>query len=282
VATAPKPRDSEFGSSLRGTRYTFPISSVGASGNLLMAAVLAKGLTVIENAAIEPEITQLAQYLVAMGAIIEGVGTTRLEIEGVPELSPTEVEVIPDRIEAATYLAAGAITLGDVTVANCRPAHLGASLAALEATGARITIEGTSVHLQSSGRPHAADLTTHVYPGFPTDMQAQMMALATIAAGTSTITDTIYHDRFNHAPELVRMGADIRVETNVAIVHGKDRLNGAPVMATDLRASAALVLAGLAADGETRVSRIYHLDRGYERLADKLVMLGADVERRPE
>jgi UDP-N-acetylglucosamine 1-carboxyvinyltransferase len=282
VASAPKHRDSEYGSSLRGTRHTFPISSVGATGNLLMAAVLARGLTVIENAAIEPEITQLAQYLVAMGAMIEGVGTTRLEIEGVPELQPTEVEVIPDRIEAATYLVAGAITLGDVSVANCRPAHLGASLAALEATGSRITIEGMTVHLQPSGRPTAADLTTHVYPGFPTDMQAQMMALATIAGGTSTIMDTIYHDRFNHAPELVRMGADIRVESNVAIVHGKERLKGAPVMATDLRASAALVLAGLAAEGETLVSRIYHLDRGYERLADKLVMLGADVERRPE
>ncbi len=282
VATAPKARDSAYGSALRGTRYHFPISSVGATGNLLMAAVLARGLTEIHNAAIEPEITQLAQYLVAMGAHIEGIGTTRLDIEGVESLSPTEIEVIPDRIEAATYLVAGAITLGDVSVAACRPAHLAASLAALEATGSSVTIEGTTVHLQSGGRPRGADLVTQVYPGFPTDMQAQMMALACIADGVSTITDTIYKDRFNHAPELARMGADIAVEDNTARVTGKERLRGAPVMATDLRASAALVLAGLAAEGETRVSRIYHLDRGYEKLAEKLALLGADIERRPE
>jgi UDP-N-acetylglucosamine 1-carboxyvinyltransferase len=282
VATAPKAPESEFGSALRGTRYDFPISSVGATGNLLMAAVLARGLTEITNAAIEPEITQLAQYLVAMGAHIEGIGTTKLEVEGVTELSPTEVEVIPDRIEAATYLAAGAISLGDVSVANCRPMHLGASLGALEKAGAAITIEGMTVNLQAQGRPRACELVTEVYPGFATDMQAQMMALATIADGVSTITDTIYHDRFNHVPELGRMGADIRVEGNVAHITGRDRLKGAPVMATDLRASAALVLAGLAAEGETKVSRIYHLDRGYEKLAEKLQRLGADIERRPE
>jgi len=282
VATAPKSADSEFGSALRGTRYHFPISSVGATGNLLMAAVLARGLTEIHNAAIEPEITQLAQYLVAMGAHIEGIGTTRLEIEGVTELAPTEIEVIPDRIEAATYLVAGAITLGDVSVTNCRPMQLAASLAALEATGAAVSIEGTTVHLQSRGRPHATEIVTQVYPGFATDMQAQMMALACIADGTSTITDTIYKDRFNHAPELARMGADIGIEGNSARILGRERLRGAPVMATDLRASAALVLAGLAAEGETRVSRIYHLDRGYEKLAEKLQTLGAEIERRPE
>ncbi len=280
VATAParagKPAE------LRGTRFTFPISSVGATGNLIMAAVLARGITVVENAAIEPEITQLAEYLVAMGAQIEGVGTTRLEIEGVEALTPARVEVIPDRIEAATYLAAGAITLGDVTILRCQPGHLAASLGALEAIGGRISIHGTSITLQASGRPRAAAITTEIYPGFPTDMQAQMMALATIADGTTTITDTIYHDRFTHAPELARMGADIRVEGNVATVLGRDRLKGAQVMATDLRASAALVLAGLAAEGETVVSRIYHLDRGYENLADKLATLGANIERRPE
>jgi UDP-N-acetylglucosamine 1-carboxyvinyltransferase len=277
VATAPGQRGP-----LHGTRYDFPISSVGATGNLLMAAVLARGETEITNAAIEPEITQLAEMLVAMGARIEGLGTTHLTVEGVAELSPVSIEVIPDRIEAGTYLAAGALTLGDVTVTRCRPAHLAATLHQLELTGSRVTIDGSTVSLRSGGRPRAADLTTAVFPGFATDMQAQMMAVATIADGTSTITDTIYHDRFAHAPELARMGADIRITDNVAVVHGRERLKGAPVMATDLRASAALVLAGLAAEGETRVSRIYHLDRGYEALADKLAALGAQVERRPE
>lgn len=267
---------------LEGTRFDFPISSVGATGNLLMAAVLARGATEITNAAVEPEITQLAEMLVAMGARIEGLGTTHLTVEGVESLAPTTIEVIPDRIEAGTYLAAGALTLGDVTVTRARPAHLAATLGQLERAGSRVTIDGSTIHLQSQGRPRAADLTTAVFPGFPTDMQAQMMAVATVAEGTSTITDTIYHDRFAHAPELARMGADIRVSDNVAVVVGRDRLQGAPVMATDLRASAALVLAGLAAEGETRVSRIYHLDRGYEALADKLARLGAQVERRPE
>ncbi len=274
--------DASRAGGLRGTRFAFPVSSVGATGNLLMAAVLARGVSEIENAAIEPEITQLAQALVTMGAQIEGIGTTHLTVEGVEELSPTRIEVIPDRIEAATYLAAGAITLGDVTITGCQPGHLGASLAALEAAGVSVTIQGTSVTVRANGPPQAFDLTTAVYPGFATDMQAQMMALATIGDGTSTITDTIYHDRFSHAPELVRMGADIRVENNTAIVRGKTILKGAPVMATDLRASAALVLAGLAAEGETRVSRIYHLDRGYEALADKLASLGAQVERQAE
>lgn len=267
---------------LTGTRFTFPISSVGATGNLLMAAVLARGETEIENAAIEPEITQLAQALATMGAQIEGIGTTHLTVYGVEELVPARIEVIADRIEAATYLAAGAITLGDVTVTNCQPGHLGASLEALESAGASVTVRGTSVSVRSNGRPRGFELTTAVYPGFATDMQAQMMALAAIADGTSTITDTIYHDRFSHAQELARLGADIRVQDNVATVHGAARLKGAPVMATDLRASAALVLAGLAAEGETLVSRIYHLDRGYEALAKKLASLGAQVERRPE
>src|SRR5262245_19601801 len=278
VATAP----SGVVSGLQGTRYDFPISSVGATGNLLMAAVLAQGATEITNAAIEPEITQLAEMLVAMGAHIEGLGTTHLTVEGVEALRPTRIEVIPDRIEAGTYLAAGALTLGDVTITGCRPGHLAATLHQLELTGSRVTIDGSMIALQSAGRPKAADLTTAVFPGFATDMQAQMMAVAAIADGMSTITDTIYHDRFAHAPELTRMGADIRITDNVAVVHGKERLKGAPVMATDLRASAALVLAGLAAEGETRVSRIYHLDRGYENLAEKLVALGAQVERRPE
>jgi UDP-N-acetylglucosamine 1-carboxyvinyltransferase len=281
VATAPA-GSGGAPAGLRGTRYPFPISSVGATGNLLMAAVLARGASEITNAAIEPEITQLAEMLVAMGAQIEGLGTTHLTVEGVESLSPVAIEVIPDRIEAGTYLAAGALTLGDVTITRCRPAHLAATLDQLEKAGSQVTIEGTTVKLQSGGRPRAADLSTAVFPGFPTDMQAQMMAVAAIADGTSTITDTIYHDRFAHAPELARMGADIRVTDNVAVVNGRERLRGAPVMATHLRASAALVLAGLAAEGETRVSRIYHLDRGYEKLADKLAALGAQVERRPE
>ena len=280
VATAPG--GGEGAGALRGTRYDFPISSVGATGNLLMASVLARGATEITNAAIEPEITQLAEMLVAMGAHIEGLGTTHLTVEGVESLQPVTIEVIPDRIEAGTYLAAGALTLGDVTITRCRPAHLAATLHQLEKTGSRVTIDGSTITLQSGGRPRAADLATAVFPGFATDMQAQMMAVATIADGTSTITDTIYRDRFAHAPELARMGADIRVNDNVAVVVGRDRLKGAPVMATDLRASAALVLAGLAAEGETRVSRIYHLDRGYEKLSDKLAALGASVERRPE
>jgi UDP-N-acetylglucosamine 1-carboxyvinyltransferase len=267
---------------LRGTRFAFPISSVGATGNLLMAAVLARGITVIENAAIEPEITQLAEVLVQMGANIEGVGTMRLEIEGVEALTPAKIDVIPDRIEAATYLVAGAITGGKVTITRCQPGHLAASLEALENAGAKVTIEGQSITLEANGRPKASSITTRIYPGFPTDMQAQMMALATIADGTSTITDTIYHDRFTHAPELARLGADIRIEDNVATIKGRARLKGAPVMATDLRASAALVLAGLAAKGESIVTRIYHLDRGYENLAAKLQTLGARIERRPE
>jgi len=275
VATAPE-------GGLRGTRFEFPISSVGATGNLIMAAVLARGITVVENAAIEPEITQLAEYLVAMGAQIEGVGTTRLSIEGVSSLEPARAEVIPDRIEAATYLVAGAITLGEVTITRCQPGHLAASLEALENMGSRITIAGRTITLQSAGRPRASEITTRIYPGFPTDMQAQMMALATIADGTTKITDTIYLDRFSHAPELSRLGADIRVDGNVATVKGRKKLKGAPVMATDLRASAALVLAGLAAQGETIVTRIYHLDRGYENLAAKLQALGAKIERRPE
>jgi UDP-N-acetylglucosamine 1-carboxyvinyltransferase len=272
----------DAGTGLRGTRFAFPISSVGATGNLLMAAVLARGISVIENAAIEPEITQLAEALVQMGANIEGVGTSRLEIEGVEALTPATIEVIPDRIEAATYLVAGAITQGKVTITRCQPGHLAASLEALEQTGSTITIDGLSITLEAGGRPKSSMIITRIYPGFPTDMQAQMMALATVADGVTTITDTIYRDRFTHAPELARMGADIRIEGNVATVKGRARLKGAPVMATDLRASAALVLAGLAAKGESIVTRIYHLDRGYENLAAKLQTLGARIERRPE
>jgi UDP-N-acetylglucosamine 1-carboxyvinyltransferase len=264
---------------LRGNRIASDISSVGATGNILMAAVTASGRTVIENAACEPEIQALADFLVAMGARIEGVGGPTLTIHGVPELHPTDAAMIPDRIEAGTILVAGAITAGDVETTNVDPSHLGAVISKLEHCGASIEISDDSVRLRAPERPEPLAVTTHPYPGFPTDMQAQFMALLSVAAGASTIVDTIYHDRFTHVAELQRLGADIRVDGNTAHVRGVDRLSGAPVMATDLRASAALILAGLYAGGETRVSRVYHLDRGYERLEEKLRALGASVRR---
>jgi len=264
---------------LRGNRIASDISSVGATGNILMAAVTASGRTVIENAACEPEIQALADFLIAMGAKIEGVGGPRLTIQGVPELHPTDAAMIPDRIEAGTILVAGAITAGDVETTNVDPSHLGAVLSKLEHCGASIEISDDSVRLRAPERLEPLAVTTHPYPGFPTDMQAQFMALLSVAGGSSTIVDTIYHDRFTHVAELQRLGADIRVDGNTAHVRGVDRLSGAPVMATDLRASAALILAGLYAGGETRVSRVYHLDRGYERLEDKLRALGASVRR---
>jgi UDP-N-acetylglucosamine 1-carboxyvinyltransferase len=264
---------------LRGGTISFDISSVGATGNILMAAVTAAGRTTIENAACEPEIEALAGFLVAMGAEIEGIGTPRLVVHGVPDLHPADAPMIPDRIEAGTLLAAAAITGGDVEVTGVDPAHLGAILNKFEAAGASLEIAETSVRLRAPERPEPINVTTKPYPGFPTDMQAQFMALLSVAKGASTIVDTIYHDRFTHVAELQRLGADIRVEGNTAFVQGVENLSGAPVMATDLRASAALILAGLVAGGETRVSRVYHLDRGYERLEAKLAALGAVTRR---
>ena len=264
---------------LRGSTIAFDISSVGATGNLLMAAALAAGRTVIENAACEPEIEALARFLVGMGAEIEGIGSARLVVTGSRELTPCDAAMIPDRIEAGTILAAAAITGGDVEVTDVEPAHLGASLAKFEATGASVEISDRAVRLRAPERPEAVSLTTAPFPGFPTDMQAQFMALLSVARGASTIVDTIYHDRFTHVAELQRLGADIRVEGNTAFVQGVEGLSGAPVMATDLRASAALILAGLVAGGETRVSRVYHLDRGYERMEAKLSALGAVIRR---
>ena len=264
---------------LRGNTLTFDISSVGATGNILMAAVTAAGRTVIENAACEPEIAALADFLVLMGAEIEGIGSPRVVVSGVRELHPANAEMIADRIEAGTILAAAAITGGDVETTLVDPSHLGAVLAKLESAGSSIEISDRAVRIRAPERPEPLPVTTQPYPGFPTDMQAQFMALLSVASGSSTIVDTIYQDRFTHVAELQRLGADIRVEGNTAHVHGVESLSGAPVMATDLRASAALILAGLVAGGETRVSRVYHLDRGYERLEEKLKALGASIRR---
>ncbi len=264
---------------LRGGTISFDVSSVGATGNVLMAAVTAAGETVIENAACEPEIDALATFLTAMGARIEGIGQARLVVHGVHDLHPADAAMIPDRIEAGTLLAAAAITGGDVEVTDVNPAHLGAVLTKFESAGASLERSDTSVRLRAPERPLPMKVITQPYPGFPTDMQAQFMALLSVADGASTIADTIYHDRFTHVAELQRLGADIRVEGNTAFIRGAESLSGAPVMATDLRASAALILAGLVAGGETRVSRVYHLDRGYERLEAKLAALGASIRR---
>jgi UDP-N-acetylglucosamine 1-carboxyvinyltransferase len=266
-------------SGLRGATLSFDISSVGATGNILMAAATAAGRTVIENAACEPEIEALAKFLAAMGARIEGLGTPRLVVNGVPDLHPADTAMIPDRIEAGTLLAAAAITGGDVEVTEVDPAHLGAVITKFESAGASLEISDRSIRLRAPSRSTAVSVTTQPFPGFPTDMQAQFMAFLSVAEGASTIVDTIYQDRFTHVAELQRLGADIRVEGNTAFVQGVQSLSGAPVMATDLRASAALILAGLIAGGETRVSRVYHLDRGYERLEEKLSRLGASVRR---
>jgi len=264
---------------LRGAKIAFDISSVGATGNALMAAVLAKGTTVIENAAIEPEITQLAHYLVSMGAKIDGIGSNFLTIEGVDTLHPADDVNIPDRIEAGTFLAAVAGTGGVVTLKNANPRHLTALLSKLEDAGCAIITDDTSITIKSSGELKSASITTAIYPGFPTDMQAQWMSIMSCAAGTSVVTDTIYHDRFNHVPELQRLGAEIEIKDNTAIVNGVRSLTGAKVMSTDLRASASLILAGLIAQGTTEVLRVYHIDRGYESIELKLRDLGADIQR---
>ncbi|MGD9538583.1 MAG: UDP-N-acetylglucosamine 1-carboxyvinyltransferase [Alphaproteobacteria bacterium] len=264
---------------LRGAEIRFPSVSVGATENLMMAAALAKGETVLANAAREPEIADLANCLVAMGARIEGIGTDRLVIEGRDRLHGAEHTVLPDRIEAGTYAFAAAITGGEIELVGGRAEHLDAALAALETAGVAVTPTQRGFRVTANGRLAAVDVSTQPYPGFPTDLQAQFMALMTIAAGTSMITETIFENRFMHVPELARMGADITVRGNTAQVKGVPSLRGAPVMATDLRASVSLVLAALAAEGETIVSRVYHLDRGYERLEERLSGCGAEIER---
>lgn len=267
-------------SKLTGARINFDISSVGATGNALMAAVLANGESIITNAAAEPEITQLAQFLVTMGAKIEGIGSNILEIEGVDELKPANVVNIPDRIEAGTLLIAAAMTKGKVTLLNVNSKHLNLPLQKLEDSGARISLDNNRITIDSSDSEHkCVDVTTAIYPGFPTDMQAQWTAFMSIVPGSSKITDTIYLDRFKHIPELNRLGANIELLRNSTLVKGVAKLNGATVMSTDLRASASLVLAGLVAEGTTEVLRIYHIDRGYQKIEEKLKNLGADIER---
>jgi UDP-N-acetylglucosamine 1-carboxyvinyltransferase len=264
---------------LRGARISLDIPTVTGTENLMMAACLAEGTTVIENAAKEPEIGDLASFLVKRGAKITGAGTDLITVEGVSALRGADHEVIPDRIEAGTYLAAGAITGGDVCVEGCRPEHLEAVIVKLREAGAEVTEGKESIRLRAPRQPKAIDVKTFVYPGFPTDMQAQMMALMCVAEGASVITETIFESRFIHVPELRRMGADIKVDGHHAVVNGTGHLTGAPVMASDLRASAGLILAGLAAEGVTEVSRVYHLDRGYEQIERKLGGLGASIKR---
>ena len=265
---------------LKGTNIHFDVSSVGATGNALMAAVLAKGTTLITNAAIEPEITLLAEFLSSMGAKINGTGSTTLEIEGVDSLKPVQSKNIADRIEAGTLLIAGALTKSKIELISAGVSHLESVLFKLESSGAKLNYSNDLIELDATDIDiKNIDVTTSVYPGFPTDMQAQWTAYMALACGTSTITDSIYLDRFNHVPELNRLGANIEVINNSAVVKGVKKLKGAKVMSTDLRASASLVLGGLAAKGATEVLRIYHLDRGYQRIEEKLRSLGADIER---
>ncbi len=265
---------------LTGGHIRFPLVSVGASENLLMAATLARGESVLENVAREPEVTDLAHCLVAMGARIEGIGSDTLRIKGVARLGGARHAVPPDRIETASYAIAAAITGGDLLLEGGRLDLMEAVAGALGDAGAVVEATGDGVRVAHGPGPlRGIDLTTQPYPGFPTDAQAQMMALMTIAEGASVITESIFENRFMHVQELLRMGADIRVAGASAMVRGVDRLSGAPVMATDLRASVSLVLAGLAAEGETVINRVYHLDRGYERLEQKLAACGARIER---
>jgi UDP-N-acetylglucosamine 1-carboxyvinyltransferase len=272
IADAPK--------GLHGAHINFPFVSVGATENLLMAATLAKGTTVLENAACEPEITDLAHCLIAMGAKIDGVGTRTLRIEGVDRLHGARHTVLPDRIEAGTYVMTVAAAGGDVELIGARADLISAVIPLLKDAGVGILPTSRGLRVTRNGAHYSGvNVTTEPYPGFPTDLQAQLMALMCTANGESRITETIFENRFMHAPELLRMGADITIEHQTAIVRGVPRLRGAPVMATDLRASVSLIIAGLAAEGETVVNRVYHLDRGFERIEEKLSAVGADIRR---
>jgi UDP-N-acetylglucosamine 1-carboxyvinyltransferase len=264
---------------LRGAKIYMDLPSVGATENLMMAAALAEGVTVIENAAKEPEIADLAQALNGMGARVEGAGHDVVTIEGAKELHGLSHRVIPDRIEAGTFMVASALTGGDITLRDARADHLDAFLLKLREAGVKISVEANAIRVEGDGRTRGVDITTLPYPGFPTDLQAQTMVLAAVSDGVSVITETVFENRFMHALELIRMGADIRLEGNRAVVQGVKTLSGAPVMATDLRASVSLILAGLVADGVTEVTRIYHLDRGYEHIEKKLSQLGAEIAR---
>jgi UDP-N-acetylglucosamine 1-carboxyvinyltransferase len=272
IARAPK--------GLKGARYTFPKVSVGATENLMMAAALAKGTSVLDNAAREPEITDLAQCLTAMGVAISGIGTETLTIQGSDKLKAATHSVIPDRIETGTYAMAVAMTAGDVELVGGRLDLLEAPAQTLRSAGVNLVQTNRGVHVaRANGELHGVDVMTEPYPGFPTDLQAQMMALMTRAEGASMITETIFESRFMHVPELARMGANVTIHHESALVRGVPRLRGADVMATDLRASVSLAIAGLAAEGDTTLHRVYHLDRGYERLEEKLAACGADIER---
>ena len=265
---------------LRGTHLVFDKITVTGTEDLLMAAVLAEGETLMENCAREPEVSDLAALLTAMGAKIEGAGTSTIRVQGVTKLHGARHRINPDRIEAGTFLIAGAMTGGDLIVANCNPAHLGAVIAKLQEAGVRIDLLGPdSVRVRSEGTLRAADISTEEYPGFPTDMQAQYMALTTLADGVSQVKENIFENRFMHVQELVRMGANIKVDGNTAIIRGATKLSAAAVMCSDLRASASLVLAALVADGESILDRVYHMDRGYERIEEKLRGVGAQIRR---
>lgn len=264
---------------LNGARISFDTITVTGTENLMMAATLARGTTVLENAACEPEIEDLARLLQKMGARIEGAGTSTMTIEGVEDLTGTPHRIIPDRIEAGTFAVAAAITQGDVLIQGCVPSHFTAVMTKLQEAGAAVAIEDGGVRVSMRTRPRPVHITTEPFPGFATDMQAQIMALMAVAEGESVITETVFENRFTHIPELLRMGADVTVTGRSALVRGVPCLRGAPVMATDLRASASLVLAGLQAQGETVVDRIYHLDRGYERLEVKLHSVGGEIRR---
>ncbi|MBU2848870.1 UDP-N-acetylglucosamine 1-carboxyvinyltransferase [Acidithiobacillus ferriphilus] len=266
-------------SRLRGTRIVMEMVSVTGTENLLMAATLAEGRTILENAAREPEIVDLARCLSAMGARISGAGTSVIEIEGVAELHGAEHSVVPDRIETGTYLVAAAMAGGDICLKRTDAGLLESVILKLREAGAEVSAEADTIRIRMKRRPRAVDVRTAPYPAFPTDMQAQFMAMNCIAAGSSVVTETIFENRFMHVSELQRLGADINADGKTAVVRGVPRLRGAPVMATDLRASASLVLAGLVAEGETLIDRIYHLDRGYEVIEEKLSALGADIRR---
>ena len=265
---------------LQGAKILFEPVSVTATENVLMAASLAEGTTIIENAAREPEVIDLANCLIEMGANIKGAGSDQIIIEGVEQLNGASFSVMPDRVEVGTYLTAVAMTGGRVKIKSAKPEYLSSVISKLERTGAEITLGDDWVEIyMDKSKPKAVSLTTGPYPSFPTDMQAQFVSLNSIAQGNSTVTETVFENRFMHVQEIARMGGNITLKGNTAVIEGIDRLQGAPVMATDLRASASLVLAGLVAEGATVIDRIYHIDRGYERIEEKLKMLGADIER---
>jgi UDP-N-acetylglucosamine 1-carboxyvinyltransferase len=268
-------------SRLKGAEIYFDISTVTGTENIMMAATLAEGTTVLKNAAREPEIVNLAEVLIGMGARIHGAGSDVITIQGVESLHPAEARVIPDRIEAGTFLIAAGITGGDIRITGCIPLHLDALIAKLRDAGMSIDTTEGAIRVKTGGILRSVDVKTLPYPGFPTDLQAQIMALMAVAGGLSVITETVFENRFMHVSEMMRMGADIVIQGKSAIVRGVPKLHGAPVMATDLRASASLILAGLAAEGTTVLSRVYHIDRGYQQIEKKLSALGADIQRIP-